>query len=140
VEPLLAMACASKAETEPNLSKEAPRVALLNAAAFFHTCKLEGSRCFQLSLAEPEPETSARLASGKPELVDLKDVLQEYHDFADVFSKSKADSLAPHRPYDLKIVLEDGAMPPQPPLYSLSTLELTTLRDFIDEHLSMGYI
>jgi Reverse transcriptase (RNA-dependent DNA polymerase) len=72
--------------------------------------------------------------------VDLEAILKEYHDFVDVFSKSKADSLAPHRPYDLKIALEDGAMPPQPPLYLLSTLELATLREFIDEHLNMGYI
>jgi hypothetical protein len=72
--------------------------------------------------------------------VDLEAVPKVYCDFADVFSKSKADSLAPHRPYDLKIALEDGAMPPQPPLYLLSTLELATLREFIDEHLNMGYI
>jgi Reverse transcriptase (RNA-dependent DNA polymerase) len=37
-------------------------------------------------------------------------------------------------------MLEDGATPPQPPLYLLSTLELATLREFIDEHLTMGYI
>jgi Reverse transcriptase (RNA-dependent DNA polymerase) len=140
VEPLPDAARACKAEAVLNPSKEAPRVLLLNAAAFFRACKLEGSRWFQLNLAEPEPETSARTASVKPEPVDLKDVPKEYHDFADVFSKSKADSLAPHRPYDLKITLEDGATPPQPPLYSLSTLELATLREFIDEHLNMGYI
>jgi hypothetical protein len=96
VEPLPATARACKAETEPNPSKEAPRVALLNVAAFFRACKLEGSQCFQLNLAEPEPEMLAHSASMKPEPVDLKDVLQEYCDFADVFSKSKADSLAPH--------------------------------------------
>jgi hypothetical protein len=124
----------------PNPSKEAPWVALLNAAAFFRACKLEGSRCSQLNLAEPEPETSARSASAKPEPVDLKAVPKEYHNFVDVFSKSKADSLAPHRPYDFKITLEDGATPLQPPLYLLSTLELATLREFIDEHLNMGYI
>jgi hypothetical protein len=140
VETLPETAHVSKAETEPNPSKEAPRVALLNAAAFFHACKLEGSRCLQLNLVEPKPETSARLASLKPEPVDRKDIPQEYRDFADVFSKSKADSLAPHQPYDLKIVLEDGATPPQPPLYSLSSLELATLREFINEHLNMGYI
>ena len=140
VETLPDTARACRAEVVPNLSLEAPRVALRDAAAFSRACKLEGSRCFQLNLAEPEPETSARSASAKPEPVDLKDVPKEYHDFADVFSKSKADSLAPHRPYDLKIALEDGATPPQPPLYSLSTLELATLREFIDEHLNMGYI
>jgi hypothetical protein len=140
VEPLPDAARACKAEAVLNPSKEAPPVTLLNAAVFFHACKLEGSRCFQLNLAEPEPETLAWSASAKPEPVDLKDVLKEYHDFTDVFSKSKADSLAPHRPYDLKIALEDGDTPPQPPLYLLSTLELATLREFIDEHLNMGYI
>jgi hypothetical protein len=59
--------------------------------------------------------------------VDLKDLPKEYHDFVDVFSKTKADMLAPHRPYDLKIQLEDSASPPQPPIYLLSTSELATL-------------
>jgi hypothetical protein len=48
--------------------------------------------------------------------------------------------LAPHRPYDLKIQREDGASPPQPLIYLLSTSELATLRVFLDEHLNMGYI
>jgi Reverse transcriptase (RNA-dependent DNA polymerase)/RNase H-like domain found in reverse transcriptase len=72
--------------------------------------------------------------------ISIKDLPKEYHDFADVFSKSKADTLAPHQPYDLKIQLEDSALPPQPSIYLLSTSELATLREFLDEHLSMGYI
>jgi hypothetical protein len=80
------------------------------------------------------------VASASADPVDLKDLLKEYHDFADVFSKSKADTLAPHRPYDLKIQLEDGVSPPQPPIYSLSTSELATLQEFLGEHLNMGYI
>jgi len=54
-----------------------------------------------------------------PNPVDLEGVPEEYHNFTDVFSKVKADTLAPHQPYDLKITLEDGASPPQPLLYSL---------------------
>jgi hypothetical protein len=72
--------------------------------------------------------------------VKLKDIPEEYHDFMDVFSKTKADTLAPHRPSDLKIQLEDGVFPPQPLIYLLLTSELTTLREFLDKHLSMGYI
>jgi len=75
-----------------------------------------------------------------PDLVDLEGVPKEYHDFADVFSKVKADTLAPHQPYDLKITLGDGASPPQPPLYSLSTLELETLQEFLEEQLNIGFI
>ena len=57
----------------------------------------------------------------------LKNVPKEYHEFADVFSKSRADTLALHRPYDLKINLEDGQSPPPGLIYSLSTTELSAL-------------
>ena len=67
-------------------------------------------------------------------------VPEEYHDFADVFDKAKADTLPPHRPYDLKINLEEGSTPPLGHMYSLSQTELTTLRDFIDEHIATGFI
>jgi hypothetical protein len=63
-----------------------------------------------------------------------------YHEFADVFSKSKASTLPPHREYDLKIELEEGTHPPLGTLYSLSQSELTALRTFLDEHLASGVI
>ena len=70
----------------------------------------------------------------------MEGVPECYHDFADVFSKSKAKNLAPHRDYDLKIEIEDGAKPPLGPIYPLSESELVALREFIDEHLAMGFI
>ena len=70
----------------------------------------------------------------------MESVPESYWDFSDVFSKAKADTLAPHQPYDLKIALEDGMTPPQPPIYSLSNSELGTLCKFIDEHLNIGFI
>jgi hypothetical protein len=76
----------------------------------------------------------------KSNLVDIEGVPKDYHDFADVFSKVKADMHAPHQPYDLKITPEHGASPPQPPLYSLSTSEPETLQEFLDEHLNIGFI
>ena len=63
-----------------------------------------------------------------------------YHDFADVFSKTRANTLAPHRPYDLKINLEEGTLPPLGPIYSLSVSKLQSLQEFIDEHLKNGFI
>jgi len=71
---------------------------------------------------------------------DLSSVPEAYHDFADVFSKVKALVLAPHREYDLKIELEEGAPLPPGRLYSLSPVELETLRGFIDENLCFGFI
>ena len=60
-------------------------------------------------------------------------LLEEYHDFADVFSKLKAGKLADHQPYDLKITLDEGTVLPFGPIYSLSQEELAALCKFIDE-------
>ena len=57
-----------------------------------------------------------------------------YHDYANIFSKSKADALALHRPCDLQINLEKGASPPVGAVYSLSQSELSALHEFLDEH------
>ena len=67
-------------------------------------------------------------------------VPKDYHEFANVFSKAKASVLAPHRDFDLKIDLEEGATLPPRRLYSLSPIELEALRTFIDENLRFGFI
>ena len=70
----------------------------------------------------------------------LNRVPQEYHDFCDVFSGEKANMLAPHWLYDLKIDLEEGTKPFHGPIYSLSPPELTALRDFLEENTKNRFI
>ena len=48
--------------------------------------------------------------------------------------------LAPHRPYDLKINLEEGTKLFHRPIYSLSPPELSTLREFLEENIKNGFI
>ena len=75
------------------------------------------------------------------EAPDLSQIPKEYHDYADVFSKAEASKLAPHRPYDLKINLEEGtAPPPISIMYSLSPTEIEALCEFIDDNLWKGFI
>ena len=71
---------------------------------------------------------------------DLSRVPLEYHDFADVFSKSKTSQLAPHHEHDLKINLKEETSPPLGCTYSLSTFELESLWTFLDEHLANSFI
>ncbi len=51
---------------------------------------------------------------------NLSNVPEEYLDLKEVFSKSRAASLPPHRPYDCAIDLVPGMSPPKGRLYSLS--------------------
>jgi len=79
---------------------------------------------------------SAKLA----ETPDLSNVPSKYHKFADIFSKTKAKTLPPHHPYDLKINLKEGAQPPVGLIYSLSASEQESLKEFIEENLNTGFI
>ena len=80
----------------------------------------------------------------KPDMAEAPNTLAgiplEYHEFSDVFSGEKADTLPPHRPYDLKITLEEGAQPSCGPIYSLLPTKLTVLHEFIDENMHNGFI
>ena len=68
----------------------APPIAFINAAAYVHMCKLEGSAQFSLQLHQ-EPDGKLR-ASSLGDAPDLSAVPEDYHDFADVFSKANASS------------------------------------------------
>ena len=117
-----------------------PPISFVNAAAFQCACKLEGSVPFSLSLSSMSARAAA-ISNGTPDdPVDLTRVPPEYHDYADIFSKKKANTLAPHRPFDLKIELEEGTEPPIGRLYSISPSEQGFLRDFLDEHLTNSFI
>ena len=116
-----------------------PRVTLINAKAFAHKSMMQGSQCFHLQVMTSE--ATCRSATNILGPINLDGVPKEYHDFADVLSKSKAGVLADHHPYDLKITLEDGVSPPPlGPIYSLSQKELLTLHKFIDENTATGFI
>jgi hypothetical protein len=74
-------------------------------------------------------------------VTEIKSMIPDiYHDYLAAFSKKRADTLPPHRPYDLSIDLEPGKSPPFGPLYSLSEVELKALREWLDENLSKGFI
>ena len=107
-----------------------PLVSFVNAAAFLLLCKRSDTRTYRLDVSAQ----SASEGTNKPPIPEV------YSDFADVFSKAKAGSLAPHRPYDLKIVTPDGVVPPLGRMYSLSETETKVLREFLDEHLASGFI
>ena len=114
-----------------------PNIAIIGAAAFLRASKLPGSHNFELCLRSSDIQAnSAKLA----ETPDLSNVPSKYHEFADVFSKTKAEVLTPHQPYDLKINLEEGAQPLVGPIYSLSASEQEALKEFIEKNLNTGFI
>ncbi len=74
------------------------------------------------------------------EMVSLSNVPEEYLDLKEVFSKSRAASLPPHRPYDCAIELVPGMSPPKGRLYSLSVPEREAMEKYISDSLTAGII
>ncbi|KAK3510668.1 hypothetical protein QTP70_012816 [Hemibagrus guttatus] len=62
------------------------------------------------------------------------------HLMREVFSKTKATQLPPHRPWDCTIDLLPNAMPPKSKVYPLSRPEIQAMEDYIEEALSSGFI
>ena len=67
-------------------------------------------------------------------------LLLQYVDFIDAFSKEEACALPPHRTYDHAIQLELDTKAPWGPLYNMSELELKVLHDYIYDMLQKGFI
>ena len=63
-----------------------------------------------------------------------------YSDFADVFSAEAAAALPASGDHDHRIELEDGASPPWGPIYPLSSVELETLRTYLEDAQRRGWI
>jgi hypothetical protein len=84
----------------------------------------EGAQCFSILGHKPLKPNPPNKPKFNP---DLKDVPEVYHEFADVFSRQKANTLLPHWDCDLKINIDEGAKIPAGPIYPLSEFEWKTL-------------
>ncbi len=81
------------------------------------------------------------VSSGVPVLPpELSRVPSEYADLCEVFSKTRAASLPPHRPYDCVIDLLPGTCPSRWRLYSLSGPERAAMEEYINDALNSGFI
>ncbi|KAL0199060.1 hypothetical protein M9458_007600, partial [Cirrhinus mrigala] len=97
-----------------------------------------GESCFSNCLVSACPSVSRSLL--QEESVNLSNVPTEYLDLKEVFSKSRAASLPPHRPYDCAIELLPGTSPPKGKLYSLSAPEREAMEKYISDSLAAGLI
>lgn len=107
---------------------------------FMNNCSLAGALVTSAVSASASASVSTGSCAPSEEEELRRLVPKEYHDFLDVFSKTEADALPPHRSYDHSIDLEPGSAPPFGPIYRLSEVELETLRTYLDENLAKGFI
>ena len=78
------------------VSPTPPSVLLVNAEAFLRATKLAESQSFRIHLSNFSESASTCKANLTEDPIDLSNIPSEYHEFADVFSESRANTLAPH--------------------------------------------
>jgi len=123
--------------SETSLSNpKQPHIVIISAPALLQASQLSGSKIFAIQFSSIVQAKSTTIS----EKIDLSSIPEEYHEYADVFSKSKAETLVPHCPYDLRIDLEKDSHPPVGTIYSLSKFEQETLKEFINENLTNEFI
>ena len=118
-------------------NSEWPNIAIIGAAAFLYISKLPGSSNFELCLCSSDIQANP---TKLVEAFDFSNIPSKYHEFTNVFSKTKAEVLTPYCPYDLKINLEEDSQPSVGLIYSLLASEQEALKEFIEENLNTGFI
>lgn len=112
----------------PHLDWEGQKV--ISWSLFCHSNCLTSARV-------PRPNEATPLSERSPDLTGVPTI---YHDLHEVFNKSKAQSLPPHRPYDCAIDLLPGAPLPTSRLYNISKPELFAMERYIQDSLATGII
>ena len=73
--------------------------------------------------------------------LDILEVLpDQYHKWANIFSREQTSKLPDHTKYDHRIKLVVGAEAPWGPLYGMTKQELRGLREWLDQQVAAGKI
>jgi hypothetical protein len=86
-------ASTSSTSAPPGDSSSLPSVSFINAATYVRLARVKGNTIFTVTVSNSDSATGF---SANTDPVDLPSILEEYHEFADVFSKSQASMLPPH--------------------------------------------
>ena len=130
---------------QPQTTNRTPSIALISANAFHFNMKRSSNEFFTTSLYEIERISDRHRIPQNQDDPENAKLIQErlpprYRSYRDVFSKTAADQLPEHRPYDHKIVLTEPLPNHYSPLYKLSLEELEAVKKYVLEHLQKGYI
>src|SRR5579859_7206137 len=120
--------------TPTPIYSQAPSVSIVGVHAFAMLCNQPDTELFVMSYqpSPGSPPTKDPLTPSVVEDCDLSGIPSEYHEFADLFSKTESEKPPPHRPYHHTIPLEPGTTPTFGPIYSMSPKELEALKDYCE--------
>ena len=111
--------------------------ALIGPAAYKLLTKEKDVQIFAISLRDIDYQLNKECST--PTDPKTK-VPEEYHNFLKVFSKAESDELAPHSPYDHRILLTGDQAHGHSYLRSMSRMELEFVKKYLEDNLRKGFI
>ncbi|MGI4816842.1 MAG: reverse transcriptase domain-containing protein, partial [Janthinobacterium lividum] len=101
----------------------------------------EENKTTPINWEEPNHALELNALLKEHELEIQEQLPEHYKAFAEVFSKPKAEELAPHRPgFDHRIEFKPGAKPRRGRVYRMTDAELKLLKTYIEDGLRRGWI
>ena len=86
-------------------NSEQSNIVIIGTAALLYVSKLPGSNNFELCLHSSDIQASSEKLVEAP---NLSNIPSEYHEFTNIFSKTKVEVLTSYHSYNLKINLKEG--------------------------------
>jgi transposase InsO family protein len=121
--------------------KPLPSIALIGASAYNRLAQRAAATGLQLFSLSVHEVNNAIGQTFRPTPDEIRTIVPaEYHEFLPMFLAKNHRALPPRRLYDHAIPLQDNTTPPFGPLYGLSRNELETVREWIHDNLSKGFI
>jgi hypothetical protein len=105
------------------------------------SCDIPHSRIAEV-IEDPLDDSFDKIDYTPPDYKTIIKLLpKEYHNYTNVFSAKKAVQIPqPSEKDDLKIILQEGKSLSIGPLYNMLQNELKSLKEYLDDLLSKGYI
>jgi hypothetical protein len=130
-----------KAPEPPTNSKwSKDQIGKIGAVAFKKAAREKDARLFSITLNTSDPVTEVTELALADSTKEIPELPPDYRDFADVFDRSAADQLPPHRTYDHKIEITENASLPRSRLYPMSQFKLEKVKEYLQENLEKGFI
>ena len=123
----------SASETSVSIS-EWHNIIIIGVTTFLQALNFLSSSNFELYLCSSNIQVNSAKLTEAPNLFNVS------FKFTNMFSKTKAEVLTSHYPYDLQINLEEDAQPLVSPIYSFLASKQETLKEFIEENFNLGFI
>jgi hypothetical protein len=129
----ISFVCAAAIQTIAQFPSSHPQSIIFSSIIMPDSC----SACSTIP-GPDDPNLSPALAAEYATL--CPQVPGHYHDYLDVFSKSKGMTLPLRHSYNHKIELDPSTMPPFSPIYLLSKVEQLALKEFLNKNLMNQFI